>query len=340
MKKNIVISIIILSFNTLIYAGGTETKPYSSAKSISLNGLYFAGGDGIIKSLLNPAGLIYQDKFSAEFSVSDFLAQNSFNSSTQGVFNSLREDDLGFSGGIFLPISKNINTALVYQKAVDYKVSWPFAKYFESGSTNSLLVFDFYNNLSIDALSFSTAYRMGNYIIGISPVLYRISNKISFPQNNSAWDSGNGSAGYQFEYTQKAWAFGFSLGVIAELSDKVDLGLSIRSGYSADLEGEANSKMFAVTDSADESTSLKSSFNMPWIVGFGAIYSLSNNMWLNFDIQYSFWTKSNTSFQFGSNIWQNNLTMVDPVSGVKGESINLSYKKALDIGLGFEYMRD
>lgn len=343
MKRNLTLILIITISNAaILFAGGTDTRVKSNSKTVSLNGLYFAGSDGIIKSFINPAGLIYLNESGIEFTILDCLAQNSFESSSGELYNSLREDEFSFSGGFLWSVSDEIKTAFSYQEAVGYKSSWPYAQYYQQDSLNALLVFDLYNDLKVDAISASISYRFGNIVFGLSPVLYHITNKVAFSQDNQMWTSGVGNAAYQFEYDEDAWTFGFNLGAITEFSDAFRVGLSVRSSYSADLEGSAKSKMFAVTDSTDETTTVISNFEMPWIIGIGSVYSLTSSINLNIDIQYSLWgsTASSINHKFGNQIWQDNLISTDPTSGINGGTFTLNYNNTWDLGIGFEYVSE
>src|SRR5574338_167770 len=339
IKIELIILLVVFYANTS-FAGGVDHHIYSGAKSLALNGLYVAGSDGSIKTFSNPAGLNYLNGFEVDLSVSDFLSQSTFESSTRGLFKSLREDDFGFSGGINWAVSDNFKASLSFQQVVNYNVSWPYANYYKQDSLSALLVFDFYNKLNINAIAAAVAYRMDNVLIGVSPVLYNVKNKIAFPQNNDLWSSGIGTAAYQFEYNLDAWAFGFVVGSIIEFSDEFKIGLSIRSGFSADLEGDAKSNMFSVTDSTVNQTTITNSIEMPWIFSIGGVYSINPNLNLNLDFQYSTWgsTQSSINNSFGNSIWQNNLSVTDAGSGINGSSFNLAYKNTFDVGLGFEYI--
>jgi long-subunit fatty acid transport protein len=343
MKRNLMLILILTSSLTaIVSAGGTDTRLKSNSKTVSLNGLYFAGSDGIIKSFTNPAGLIYLNESGIEVNVLDCLAQNTFESTSGELYNSLREDEFSFSGGFLWSVSDEMKTAFSYQEAVGYKTTWPYAQYYQQDSLNALLVFDLYNDLKVDAISASISYRFGNIVFGLSPVLYHITSKFAFSQDNQMWTSGVGTAAYQFQFDEDAWTFGFNLGAIAELSDAFKVGLSVRSSYSADLDGTATSKMFAVTDSTDETTTVMSNFEMPWIVGLGSVYSFTPNINLNIDIQYSLWGSTATSInhKFGNQIWQDNLSSPDPTSGINGGTFTLNYNNTLDFGIGFEYVSE
>jgi long-subunit fatty acid transport protein len=100
--------------------------------------------------------------------------------------------------------------------------------------------------------------------------------------------------------------------------------------------------MFAVTDSTDETTTITSNFEMPWIIGLGSVYSFTSNINLNIDIQYSLWgsTAASINHKFGNQIWQDNLTSTDPTSGINGGTFTLNYNNTLDLGIGFEYVSE
>ncbi len=334
------IFLIAVIFTSFSFAGGTDRNPYSSSKTTALNGLYFAGADGIIKSISNPAGLIYLNENGFELSIIDRLTQSKFKNQSNGLYNSFRDDEFIFNAGIILSLSENFKTALSYQRVLNYNVSWPYANYFVQDSLAAFLVFDFFNQLNIDAITASFAYRFGNISIGISPALYNVKSKIAFPQTNPLWINNTGTAAYQFNYDLDAWSYGFNLGAIAEISSDLKVGISVRSSFTADLDGDARSRLFTVTDAANEITSLESKFEMPWIFGFGAVYSSSSNMNFNFDIQYSMWnsTQQNMSFIFGDQIWQSKLNQKDVLSGVNGSNFNLSYNNTFDFGFGFEFI--
>lgn len=341
MKPFITIFILFaVSIPNNLFAGGIESRLLTSSKSVSLNSLYFAGSDGIAKSFTNPAGLIYLNDSGIEFSALDRLAQSEFDNPSRGLFKSFKEDEFNFNVGFIWSLSDQLKTAISYQQVVDYKVSWPYANYFQADSLSALLVFDFYNNVNVEAISAAASYRFNNFVFGISPVLYHVTNKMAFPQNNSLWTSGVGTAAYQFEYNMDAWTFGINAGIIAELSSDLNVALSVRSSYSANLKGDARSRMFVVTDSIDEVTDIKSDFEMPWILGVGAVYSLYQGFNLNLDFQYSLWgsTQKSAQISFNNSTWQNSLNQIDHGSGVDAGRFNYEYRNTLDIGLGFEYI--
>jgi long-subunit fatty acid transport protein len=97
--------------------------------------------------------------------------------------------------------------------------------------------------------------------------------------------------------------------------------------------------MFSDLYSAASKVNVSSKLEIPWIFGVGALYNLSPEITLNLDAQYSLWgsIQKNININFNDALWQQNLSAVDPLTGITGNSINLSYKNTIDIGIGMEY---
>jgi long-subunit fatty acid transport protein len=338
MKHYLLSIIFFLSVTASCIAGGSEIFPLNGAKTLSLNGLYFAGSDGVVNSVTNPASLIFLENHGIEFSINDRLSENQFNRYNNTLFRSFRNDEYIINGGIYFTINNNIKLGISYQPSIKYNVEWPYANYFSKDSSSSLLVFDFFNRLTIEAFAPSAAFRFGIFTVGVAPIAYRIKNSLAFPKSNALWGNFN-SAGYQFEYDQEGWAYGFSLGAISQINPELRLALSIRSGYSSNLKGTAVSSMFKDLYTASSKVNLTSKLEIPWIFGAGALYNLSPEITLNVDAQYSLWgsVQKNININFNDALWQQNLSTVDPLTGITGNSFNLSYKNTIDIGAGLEY---
>jgi long-subunit fatty acid transport protein len=339
MKYNLLSIIFFLSVTVSCFAGGSEIFPLNGAKTLSLNGLYFAGSDGVVNSVTNPASLIFVENYGIEFSINDRLSENQFNRYNNTLFRSFRNDEYIINGGVYFSITKNIKVGVSYQPSIKYNVEWPYANFFSKDSLSSLLVFDFFNRLTIEAFAPSAAFRFGNFTVGVAPIAYRIKSSLAFPRSNAAWGNFN-SAGYQFEYDQEGWAYGFSLGVISQINPELRFALSVRSGYSSNLKGSAVSSMFSDLYSASSKVNLTSKLEIPWIFGVGALYTLSPELTLNLDGQYSLWgsVQKSMNLSFDNAVWQGNLSTVDQLTGITGSSFNLTYKNTIDIGVGLEYI--
>jgi opacity protein-like surface antigen len=338
MKLRITVLFIFIT-SVVSFPGGTETIQLTGSKTISLNGLYFAGMDGLIKSLNNPAGLAGLSGIGVEVSVLNRLAQNRFESDERGLFKSFRNDEIIFGGGIFFGLSDNFKIAAAYQPDIYYNIEWPFANNFSADTINSLLVFDFHNRIISDAISLSAAFTTGIFTLGVSPVYYRVKNEVAFPINNANWPS-EGSAGYQVAYDQDGSAFGFAAGVIADISPLIKLGLSVKSGYKVDLEGTGRSRYFGEIESGQMEGETKTSIEFPWVFGFGALYNLNPKWNFNIDARYSAWgaLTETIRYTFGNPTWSAKLDEQDPLTGVSGGNLNRRSRNSIDAGFGVEFL--
>lgn len=339
MKFNRIL-IILLAGATLLgsgslNAGGTNYYSLYGARTLSLNGLYIAGTDGLNSAFSNPASLSYLTGSSLRLTVADLLEQQEFNSTKNGVFNSYRNDNFNLGGGIYWNFAPGITAALAYQPFVNYEVDWPYTVFSTRDSNAVILAFDMTNRLNISSISPSVGMSFGMLSLGLSANIYRVSQFLAFPlQNNRP----HGLAGYQVEYDENAWAYGFTLGAMADFSENLRLGLMIRSSFKANMKGNAKSNMFAALDSAATDVNVASKLEMPWVMGLGAVYKISQSVSLNVDMSYSLWgsTQKTNNFTVENSKWQNGLNQTDSLLGVSPASFPLNLRNSLSAGIGFE----
>lgn len=340
--KSLVIFLILFLIAGNIYAGGAELNVVTRAKTLSLNGLYFAGSDGLNSVLGNPAGLTLTDKKYIEFSIADMIGQQQFEGDSKGLHKSFEEDHFAIDGGLAWSFSPDFAMALCYQRAINYNVSWPFLAYQSTDSTSSISAFDLYNSIKIDAASISGSFRFSGFSIGVTLTAYQVKQETAFPQENLSWydSASTGLAAYQFKYNEDAWTFGFGLGMLYQFTPDLQIGLMARSGYSADLSGTAESQMFADLDSSVSKVDLSSKIEMPWIFGGGLVYHLNESLIINADLQYSMWssTQESIKYDFNNPVWQNNVPAADTLSGISADKSTLDFRNSIDAGVGLEYL--
>lgn len=329
--------ILLLNFNLI--AGDANFSTSARAKTLSLNGMYFAGSDGLQPVLGNPASLSLLKTGGLELNIIDNIGQQEYENLQNVLFQSFQEDDFNFGGGIFWSFSPAFTAALSYQRAVDYHINWPFANLFIGDSTSSLLAFDFFNEITVDAASASFAFGFERFSIGASANFYYVEQHNSFPRSNERWNDTLGLPGYQFIYNQDGYTFGFNIGASFQLNEQLRIGVMSRSGFKVDLEGTASSNMFAELDTAASMVNLSGTFEMPWAFGGGLIYEWSDDLKVNLDVQYNLWDgiQSTFDFTFDNPLWQQSVSSVDSLTGINASSFNLSFRNSFDAGLGIEY---
>lgn len=339
-KKFTIFITILFIVSANLFAGTPSFKPVSSAKVISLNGIYAAGYDGISSLTNNPAGLAYLKGRAFEGSVFGKLGQQDFINSDGALFRSFRDDDINFNVGAYWRISDNLTVAVDYNNAYQYRVNWPFVKRIVGDSSSATLAFDHFNEYSITAINPSAAINLGSFSLGVSINVMNIKHKLGFYQGNKNWEDFEAGVGaYQVSVDEDAWAFGGTIGMQGDLTDNLRFGAFIKSTISVSLEGKAESKLFSEVDSTDAETSVSSEFELPWIFGLGFIYQFNPNLRVNVDALYNLWGSTQTSrnYKYGNSIWNNRLSNTDSLSGYTGSSFPLQYENSFDIGIGLEY---
>ena len=182
--------------------------------------------------------------------------------------------------------------------------------------------------------------RFDQLTIGVTVSAYQVKQETAFPLENRLWYDtlSIGLAAYQFNYNEDAWTYGFDIGLLYDVSPDLQIGVMARSGYSADLSGTAQSRYFADLDSAASETDLSSKFEIPWVFGGGLVYSLSENLTMNIDVQYSMWsnTQEAMNYDFNNSVWQNNLPVNDSLSGIRADKFLLDFQNTIDAGVGLD----
>ncbi len=342
-KRFKILTISSLFLASSLYAGLPSFFPFSGTKTFSLNGIYAAGSDGISNLTTNPAGIAFLKGRSFEISIFDRLGQQDYIDENNDLYRSFRDDDIGVSLGLFWNLSENLTFAVDYNSAYQYKVSYPFALFVQGDSSTAVLAFDHYNDFSFKNINPTVGIKFGKVGIGVSANIYQVNHKLSFYRGNAGWESKvGGIAAYQVKYGLDSWGFGGTIGLQAELSEKMKFGAFIKSPVTASLEGTAESKLVSDLDSLDAKTNLSSDFELPWNFGIGILYSFNNKLHLNVDAAYYLWSgvNENQQYKFDNQTWSGRFKEVDSLSGYSGTDFPLNYDNSFNIGFGLEYITD
>ena len=333
-----IVTLFLLALN--IYAGNPTFFPVSSAKVISLNGIYAAGSDGISSLTSNPAGLAYLNGRALEVSVFGRLGQQDYLKDNGILHRSFRDDDIGFTGGAYWNITGDLTVAVDYNIAYQYRANWPFARFFQGDSTSAVLAFDQINEYDITSINPSAALKLGSLSVGASVNIYYIKHSMAFYKGYEAWEGSLAQIpAYLVSTEEEAWAFGGTIGVQGYLSPELKFGAFVKSTVSAAMEGDSESRFFADVDSTVSKTSVSSDFELPWEFGVGFLYTLSDQVKINVDAVYSLWgsTQETQQYEYGNQTWNQRLSVVDSISGYKGSEFQLQYDNTFDVGVGLEY---
>ncbi|MFA7289134.1 MAG: outer membrane protein transport protein [Melioribacteraceae bacterium] len=332
--------LLILLMTSVIQAGGVNRTSLFGAKSSALNGLYFAGIDGVSNIYYNPAGLASLMGQSVE--VTAFLRgeQNNFEGNIKGLYNSLREDDLNGGIGAYYNISEGLTAAIGVEAFYDYRTSWPYIVLSKRDATLITIGTDMYNQSFVEMISPAIAYKSGDFSVGLAVNVFHNTVKTSFALGNNKWKDNVGLPVYQADINGDAWSFNFNLGFMYQVNEDLRLGLTVLSGTSQDLTGEAKTNLFAVTDSAATFTNVNSTYQTPWKIGFGGVYNISSDLILNVDLKYNLYASldKEIKYEFENSVWQANAMNSDSLTGFTLGSQPLEYKNSFEAGVGLEYI--
>ncbi len=332
--------LLILLFTTALQAGGVNRTSLFGAKSSALNGLYFAGIDGVSNIYYNPAGLASLRGQAVEVSAFLRSEQNKFEGDIKGLFNSLREDDLNGGIGGYYNISEGLTAAIGIEAFYDYRTSWPYIVLSKRDATLITIGTDMFNQSFMEMISPAIAYKSGDFSVGLAVNVFRNTVKTSFALGNNKWKNNVGLPVYQTDINGDAWSFNINLGFMYQVNEDLRLGLTVLSGTSQDLTGEAKTNLFAVTDSAATFTNVSSTYQTPWRIGFGGVYNLSSDLILNVDLKYNLYGSldKEIKYEFENSVWQANAMNSDSLTGFTLGSQPLEYKNSFEAGFGLEYM--
>jgi long-subunit fatty acid transport protein len=331
--------IIVLVLSHEVYAGGTNKTSLFGAKSAALNALYFAGSDGLSTLYLNPAGLVYNHDRSFTLTGFSRTEEQIFDGVERGLYKSLYDDDLNIGAGINWPISSELNLALAFESVVDFRAAWPYVLFQKTGNSSVTIASDTYNGIYYQNITPAISYKTGDLALGLAVNVVNIKHKMAFAQSNPDYANSVGLPAYQFDFTQTGWTFNFNFGLMYELSSDLRLGLSVINGTKASIEGDARTKLYEVTDSTSNISSIKSDFQTPWQIGVGGFYKINEYLKLNVDFRFNLYSGLNDKieFNYSNSTWQSKAAEKDTITGFSAASLLQKFKNSFDAGLGIEY---
>ena len=345
---------ITLATVTLLSAGNINFTSHYGARTVALNGLYFAGRDGTTNLFNNPAMLIYNAGKSLELTMIDQTGQQVWDSPVRALYKNYRADDFALGFGGIWGISSNLSLALSYLRQINYAVDWPYAMLRTSGSNAVVMTMDLYNRIQLNTLAIGAAYKFRTWSVGGAVHVNYLVNKMAFPLANEAWiDLPATQAAYQFHYDQSAWCPSFSIGLNWEILKNLRLGATLRTDISTSIKGDAKSDMLIDLARFDttwtepwppSTTSISSKLELPLMIGAGLLYQINDVLMVNVDASISIWDalQKQLMVDYSSDDWSESpiLSRTDTVTGFQANTFYFPHKNSLDFGIGLDYKSD
>lgn len=340
LKENYkLIMMIFLITSIELFAGGSNRTTILGARSLSLNGMYFAGIDGASNIFLNPSGL--SKKFSRSFEVSGFFRQEeqSFNNANGSVHKSLLETELNYGVGIIWSFSESFTAAIGFKAVEDYHVKWPYVLLYKNAGGASTVATDMYFRSLNKSFSPSISYTWDSFSAGLTINVAQIRNDIAFAQNNFVWNGSNGLPAYQMDINHSGWTLNFVFGLLYQVNDDLRFGFSIESGRDNKFKGSARTKLYQVVDSSRTDVDVEFLSQTPWEIGLGTIFNISEKLTLNIDARYNLYGQldEKIDFLFSDPSWQLKSQIPDTVTGLSASHYLQKFQNSIDMGFGVEY---
>ena len=138
----------------------------------------------------------------------------------------------------------------------------------------------------------------------------------------------------QQKFSGDGSSYGFNLGMLYRFTNKLSLGLSYRSGYSIDLDGDVafdlpqkNPAMLALLQIRMPNSGAKTTLDLPDVAFAGIAYKLTDKWTVETGILWEGWSDYSTI----------NTTFDQPINGMTTNSIEKNWKDTLTTNIGVEY---
>ncbi len=338
--KFIIVFVILTTISKHLYAGGGDFLSLKNSKTLSLNGLYLAGVDGVLGIRINPASLSHLSGYGFEITALDKLGDQTINTNNNGKYVSFRNDDFNIAFGGFAKLLDNLSIGISYSPELRYNVDWPYTQLNTSESASIVSAYDLRNSISIDAISPILSYRMGNLSLGISANIYHATLDYSYPTTNTLWADGTGLPGYELNYKLEGWSFGFTAGMQYSFSNYFSIALAIQSSSQIDIKGDLKSNLFKELYELPTDAKVKTKWEIPWKISLGGMYKLNPKLAINLDASMHLYTRPDELLihEYENSALDDALSPSHSVVGLSGSGVKTNLKNLFNAGIGLEYV--
>ncbi len=337
--KRLFIFIALFILTDFALAGGLNKTSYFNSRTSALNGLYFAGVDGLSNIYTNPAGLSFNYGKSFQASYYFRSEQNTFDGKLRGLYKSITKSDGSYNLGFSWSFENGLAFGFNYQDNFDYELEWPYVLIIKKGQISEVNASDLFEFNKIKSISPAVSYKFGNLSAGLALNILNVKNQFAFPKQNYNWTDSISQPLYQLNFSEDGWGYNFNLGLMYEFSKNFRAGISVLSGYEISLDGKAIGDLYSVVDSASSSSQYTTKFQDPWKIGLGIFYAVNDFITLNIDFRFNLFGSLNDEINrtFTDNIWQEKSQIPDSLTGFSAAYTRQYYNNTFDLGLGIEY---
>jgi len=299
------------------------------SKAIAMGGAFIGLADDYSAIFWNPAGLTQMKNSSISFFVTDLIP-----SGTYALTTSYFSIDAKTKAGMYP------SGAIGYFKPVNEKLLIGIAAYVPSGTGAK------WNGEDLKILSKNVAYEWESFmaVVTVSPVVaYKISDKFSVGATlNLDYGMMKIKRPGVGQYTEdlSGFAFGATVGALFKPTDKLGIGLTLRTPTKVKFSGTAEmtgAATLPIPGGVPTTSDAEREATWPLWMGLGISYKATAKLTLNADAQYTNWKKIDTiGITYDNTAWQ--ALKAHPVLGAAfNNDFVLNWKDKIQYRFGMEY---
>lgn len=293
------------------------------SKAIAMGGAFIGQADDYSAIFWNPAGLSQMKDSSISFFVTDLIPTGTYVFPTYGI-DAKTKTSMYPSG------------ALAYFKPINEKLVVGIAAYVPSGTGAK------WNGEDLKILARNAVYNWESFmaVITVSPVIaYKINDMFSLGATLNL-DYGmmkvkRPGVG-QYSEDINGFAFGATIGALIKPTDRLGIGLTLRTPTKVKFSGDAEMAGAALIGQATTSKAEREATWPLWL-GLGISFKATDKLTLNADAQYTNWKKIDTiGITYDDATWQA-LKASPQLGAAFNNDFVLNWKDAIQWRFGLEY---
>ena len=313
------------------------------SRAQGMGGAFVGIADDFSAVFWNPAGAAGFRRTTFGFCATDLIPRATFRSAQEISIPEVGPRDvktkishyLGFLAGYYKPVSSKVVIGLGIGTPSAQGIMWNGADFTSfSGGT----AYDWSDRLVVFSITPLVAVKLSDAIsVGVTLDASLGTFSLKMPAGFSSWPviSAGGEVPVdlgQYEENMTGWGFGATVGVLVRPTDKLSIGLTVRTPSTIDFKGSARMSNLSLFDFPD-SSDLERKITRPlWIAG-GVAFRPVPRLLLSADVHWTQWSKLDViRTVFMDVLWR-------PFTAAEGRDVRvLDWKDATQIRFGAEYM--
>ncbi len=316
--------LVALTFSQIpLQANGLNLNGQGS-KAIAMGGAFIGQADDFSAVFWNPAGLTQMKKTSFSLFGTALIPTGTYKFATYGI-DAKTVDKMYPSGsvGFFKPLSDKLVVGILAYVPAGSGAKWD-GEQLKILSYNKALEWE--SLIAVITVSPAIAYKITDTLsLGATLNINYGTLNLKKPALFSPY-----KLAVQYEEESTAVGFGATIGLLFKPTDKLGIGLNLRTPTKINFKGSATNGLAPILLKASDTSDIKREATWPMWIGGGISFKPIEKLTLNADLQYTNWEKiQKIDATYTDTAWQANLA--------KGASIDLRWENKIQYRVGLEY---